>query len=112
MNVIKMRWTIPRTSLRGPRPSCVDIFRPWRVVLIASRISFAIRQVFELDGLKSGPIVLGDISCSSGDADGASSSIGDDDWLNVASPAIEERISRYSASEIRFNLMAIVKNRK
>ena len=59
----------------------------------------------ELDGLKPGPIVLGDIP---GASDGGS----DDSWVRVASPAIEERIARYSAGEIRFNLMAIIKNRK
>lgn len=60
-------------------------------------------KVFELDGLKSGPIILGETPPVG---------ISGDDWLSVVSPAIEERIARYSSGEIRFNLMAIVKNRK
>lgn len=68
-------------------------------------------QVFELDGLKPGPIVLGDVpgSADVGTGEGGG---GGQEWLDVASPAIEERIARYSSDEIRFNLLAIVKNRK
>ncbi|KAG5182266.1 ubiquitin carboxyl-terminal hydrolase [Tribonema minus] len=52
-------------------------------------------RVYELDGLKQGPIELGE---------GA-------DWLMVAAPAIQERIARYASSEIRFNLLALVQNK-
>lgn len=70
--------------------------------------------MFELDGLKAGPIILGDIpSTGVGDVGGAETrGVRGGEWLDVASPAIEERIASYSLGEIRFNLMAIVKNRK
>lgn len=54
-------------------------------------------EVYEIDGLKAGPIKLGDINDSS--------------WLNVAKPAIEARMARYSASETHFALMSIGKMR-
>jgi ubiquitin carboxyl-terminal hydrolase L5 len=54
--------------------------------------------VYELDGLKPGPIILG-------------ASSNDDDWLTVAKPAIEERMMRYSSSETSFALLNICPKR-
>jgi len=55
-------------------------------------------NMYELDGLKPGPILLGE--CTK------------DNWLEKVRPAILKRIEKYSRSEIRFNLMAIVGNKK
>jgi len=55
-------------------------------------------HVYELDGLKNGPIDLGPV--------------GDKGWVDVARTAVAQRVEKYSASEIKFNLMAIVRDRR
>uniref|UniRef100_A0A672QDW8 Ubiquitin carboxyl-terminal hydrolase n=1 Tax=Sinocyclocheilus grahami TaxID=75366 RepID=A0A672QDW8_SINGR len=55
-------------------------------------------RLYELDGLREGPIDLG--ACNQ------------DDWISAVQPVIEKRIQKYSKGEIRFNLMAIVSDRK
>jgi ubiquitin carboxyl-terminal hydrolase L5 len=52
-----------------------------------------------MDGLKQSPVALGRIP-------------DDGEWIEIAKPAIQKRIEKYSSNEIRFNLMAIVRNRK
>jgi len=53
--------------------------------------------LYELDGLQVAPISHGEATA--------------ENWLQIATPIIQQRIEKYSASEIRFNLMALVKNR-
>ncbi|KXJ05354.1 Ubiquitin carboxyl-terminal hydrolase isozyme L5, partial [Exaiptasia diaphana] len=55
-------------------------------------------RLYEIDGLKDGPIDHG--ACTY------------ENWLNVCSPIIEARMQKYSSEEIRFNLMAIISDRK
>ncbi|XP_058061700.1 ubiquitin carboxyl-terminal hydrolase isozyme L5 [Anopheles bellator] len=56
-------------------------------------------RLYELDGLKEGPIDLGAVGPGQ-------------DWLKVVRPIIEKRIQRYNEGEIHFNLMAIVSDRQ
>jgi ubiquitin carboxyl-terminal hydrolase L5 len=55
-------------------------------------------RLYELDGLKDGPIDLGAVPAEM-------------DWLDVARPVIEKRMQKYSNDEIHFNLMALVSDR-
>ncbi|KAF7997346.1 hypothetical protein HCN44_005623 [Aphidius gifuensis] len=56
-------------------------------------------RLYELDGLKDGPMDLG--PCPAGD-----------EWIRAARPIIQKRINKYNEGEIHFNLMAIVSDRK
>lgn len=51
-------------------------------------------RLYELDGLKPGPIDHGKISS--------------DDWIDSVRSVIDRRIARYAANEINFNLMAVI----
>lgn len=54
-------------------------------------------RLYELDGLKEGPIDWGETG---------------DNWFDVARPLIQRRIKKYSEGEIHFNLMAVVSDRQ
>uniref|UniRef100_U5EXX5 Ubiquitin carboxyl-terminal hydrolase n=1 Tax=Corethrella appendiculata TaxID=1370023 RepID=U5EXX5_9DIPT len=56
-------------------------------------------RLYELDGLKEGPIDLGAVAP-------------DQNWIDVVRPIIEKRIQKYSEGEIHFNLMALVSDRQ
>lgn len=56
-------------------------------------------RLYELDGLKEGPIDLGPV------AEGQ-------EWLNTVRPIIEKRMQKYNEGEIHFNLMAVVSDRQ
>jgi len=69
--------------------------------------------VYELDGLQSGPIRVGSYRKDNGGDNGS----GDDgttamEWIGVARDAIQARLSNYSPAEIKFNLMAMVQDRR
>ncbi|KAJ2362705.1 hypothetical protein H4S01_004657 [Coemansia sp. RSA 2610] len=53
-------------------------------------------RLYELDGLKSGPIDHGATS----------------DWLSDVGEVIQRRMNEYSQSEIRFNLLAVIGDRR
>lgn len=56
-------------------------------------------RLYELDGLKEGPLDLG--ACGPGQ-----------EWLDNVRPIIEKRMQKYSQGEIHFNLMAVVSDRQ
>jgi len=67
--------------------------------------------VYELDGLQVGPIPI-----SSSDSDKSvccpDGGLSDLSWLAMARTAIQDRIDKYAATEIKFNLMALVKDKR
>jgi ubiquitin carboxyl-terminal hydrolase L5 len=34
------------------------------------------------------------------------------DWVDAAAPAIQQRMAKYASSEVRFNLMAIIHDKR
>jgi ubiquitin carboxyl-terminal hydrolase L5 len=55
-------------------------------------------RLWELDGLQHGPIDLGQLDPK--------------EWPMKAAPFIQERMAKYSEKEIRFNLLALLKDRR
>jgi ubiquitin carboxyl-terminal hydrolase L5 len=74
------------------------------------------RCVYELDGLKDGPVRVGSYDGTVGGGGGGGEGgedVGDAvGWLRVARDAIRDRLDAYSSSEIKFNLMALVQDRR
>ncbi|KAL7539961.1 hypothetical protein ACHAXR_009759 [Thalassiosira sp. AJA248-18] len=64
--------------------------------------------VYELDGLQPGPIRVGSYKDKSS-ADNDTTTM---DWIGVARNAIQSRLANYSPTEIKFNLMAMVQDRR
>lgn len=56
-------------------------------------------RLYELDGLRGGPVDLGAVPHET-------------DWVDIARPHIEKRMQKYSEGEIHFNLMAIISDKK
>mmetsp|Transcript_3288 Transcript_3288/g.7302 ORF Transcript_3288/g.7302 Transcript_3288/m.7302 type:complete len:370 (+) Transcript_3288:84-1193(+) len=63
-------------------------------------------NVYEIDGLKAGPVRVG--PCR---ADGIDNGA-EKEWLIVARDAVRARLEGYNPSEIKFNLMAMVQDRR
>ena len=57
--------------------------------------------VYELDGLQSGPVSIGQYDATAK---------GDLPWLTTARTAIQSRIESYASNEIKFNLMALTQD--
>ena len=51
--------------------------------------------IYEIDGLQQGPILIED-------------NVKNEEWIKKVKPSIQNRISLYSQSEIKFNLLALV----
>jgi ubiquitin carboxyl-terminal hydrolase L5 len=66
------------------------------------------QRVYELDGLQAGPILCGEVEENVNANDNGN----DLDWLQVARSAIQTRIEKYAATEIKFNLMALTADKR
>ncbi|KAI0310594.1 hypothetical protein OF83DRAFT_1088265 [Amylostereum chailletii] len=64
-------------------------------------------KVWELDGLKSGPLEVGEMSAGS-----ANSPHNTEEWMDIVRPALRMKMDKYGGSDggenIRFSLMALV----
>ncbi|GKY91506.1 hypothetical protein MPSEU_000122800 [Mayamaea pseudoterrestris] len=61
--------------------------------------------VYELDGLQQGPIVVGTVPDSDDNNNDAA-------WLEIATAALQERMRQAGDSHIKFNLMAVVQDKR
>jgi ubiquitin carboxyl-terminal hydrolase L5 len=72
-------------------------------------------MVLELDGLQTGPIVVGAATSTGDDSNTHDEDAGDDadnssDWLAVAQQAIQARMDE--SSHVKYNLMAVVQDKR
>ena len=70
-------------------------------------------KVWELDGLKSGPVEVGELSAPPSAS--GSDTAADRDWMEVVRPVLRMKMRKYGGGDsetgsIRFNLLAIVKD--
>lgn len=56
-------------------------------------------SIFEIDGLREGPILIQE-------------GVENKDWINKIKPIILERINLYANNEIKFNLLALIPDKK
>jgi ubiquitin carboxyl-terminal hydrolase L5 len=56
-------------------------------------------NIYEIDGLREGPIII-------------SENVTYEDWVNKVKPAILDRINLYANNEIKFNLLALVPDKR
>jgi ubiquitin carboxyl-terminal hydrolase L5 len=56
-------------------------------------------QVYEIDGLREGPILIAD-------------NVNNQSWIKAVQPSILNRINLYANNEIKFNLLAMIPDRK
>lgn len=85
------RQTLFELDMKNPNKD-EDVFHFVGYMPIAGRL-------YELDGLREGPIDLGEIKP-------------EQNWIDVVRPIIEKRMQRYSDGEIHFNLMALISDRQ
>jgi len=57
------------------------------------------KNIYEIDGLQEGPILINE-------------EVERKDWIERVKPAIIQRINLYSLNEIKFNLLAVVPDRR
>jgi ubiquitin carboxyl-terminal hydrolase L5 len=62
-------------------------------------------KVWELDGLKSGPLEVGEIPHSEDMA------LATGAWMSIVRPALRMKMQRYGGDNIKFNLLALVPDR-
>ena len=90
--------------LRDPDKARRDATEDDDVFHFIAYVPHANGTVYELDGLKAGPV-----SCGTYDNSDDASPLS---WLSTARAAIQSRIDKYAATEIKFNLMGVVNDRR